>query len=449
MAIPDRISPVRAPNKRLETVQVTRSPDPSGAAFDGKQLTTRYETESDSPHLTGLTSGIDVSDTVAGNLTHNSWVICSFLPAYFLIILIVSTLLIGWGNRSALPVYAQETAIAPNRITTPQATATISPTAVASPTVMLSPTATASTTATATATAAPTTATPEPSSDQAVDIAHGFNRLRFYTVKDGDTLWRVAVEVGIDLDEVSCAIAPNFSWDQPLVIGDVLEIQPPGVRCHTVAQDETLADIAALYNILPEQIVDITWNRLETVDALLVAGHHLRILTSSLDLTKAGAEIAQLLGQPVNAAPLTGLAVGGSTTTRTEQTTVPANWPFGSGDFHWPTYGWLSQGYHGGHRAVDIAAPAGSPVTAADRGVVLRAGWNNQGYGNFVVIDHNIDYVTLYGHLSDVLVSEGQVVGAGDVIGIVGSTGNSTGPHLHFEIRDFGQLIDPLELLMP
>lgn len=65
-----------------------------------------------------------------------------------------------------------------------------------------------------------------------------------------------------------------------------------------------------------------------------------------------------------------------------------------------------------------------------------------------MIIDHNIDYITLYGHLSEVFVAEGQVVGAGDVIGKVGSTGNSTGPHLHFEIRDFGRLIDPLILLM-
>ncbi|MBV7329737.1 M23 family metallopeptidase [Chloroflexi bacterium TSY] len=73
---------------------------------------------------------------------------------------------------------------------------------------------------------------------------------------------------------------------------------------------------------------------------------------------------------------------------------------------------------------------------------------NHAGYGYFVIIDHNIDYITLYGHLSEVFVAEGQVVGAGDVIGKVGSTGNSTGPHLHFEIRDFGRLIDPLILLM-
>jgi hypothetical protein len=80
-------------------------------------------------------------------------------------------------------------------------------------------------------------------------------------------------------------------------------------------------------------------------------------------------------------------------------------------------------------------------------GVVIRAGWNNQGYGNFVVIDHNIDYITLYAHLHQIYVEEGQVVAQGDLLGTVGSTGNSTGPHLHFEIRDFGRRTNPLELL--
>ena len=126
---------------------------------------------------------------------------------------------------------------------------------------------------------------------------------------------------------------------------------------------------------------------------------------------------------------------------------LPADWPYGSGHFEWPLAGWLTQGYRYDHRAIDVAAPLGTQVLAADRDVVTRSGWNKQGYGLFVVIDHNIDYVTLYAHLSQLLVKQGDVVAQGDVVGLVGSTGNSTGPHLHFEIRDFGRLINPLELL--
>ena len=87
-------------------------------------------------------------------------------------------------------------------------------------------------------------------------------------------------------------------------------------------------------------------------------------------------------------------------------------------------------------------------MAAADRGVVIRAGWNDQGYGNFVVIDHNIDYITLYAHLDDIFVEEGQVVAQGALLGTMGSTGRSTGPHLHFEIRDFGRRVDPIPLLL-
>ena len=87
------------------------------------------------------------------------------------------------------------------------------------------------------------------------------------------------------------------------------------------------------------------------------------------------------------------------------------------------------------------------PVKAADRGKVIMAGWNPTGYGFRVVIDHGIDYVTLYAHLSDIYVKAGDVVGKGQVIGASGANGNITGPHLHFEIHDFGRLTDPLPLL--
>ena len=80
-------------------------------------------------------------------------------------------------------------------------------------------------------------------------------------------------------------------------------------------------------------------------------------------------------------------------------------------------------------------------------GKVIYAGWNPTGYGFRVVIDHGIDYVTLYAHLSDIYVQPGDIVGKGQVIGLSGANGNITGPHLHFEVRDFGRLIDPRKVL--
>ena len=109
---------------------------------------------------------------------------------------------------------------------------------------------------------------------------------------------------------------------------------------------------------------------------------------------------------------------------------------------------WVSQGFrHGKHMALDMATAAGALVVAADTGVVTKAGWLDNGYGYRVVIDHGIDYITLYAHLDEYYVKEGDIVKKGDAIGRVGSTGNSTGPHLHFEVRDYGFLVDPLLVL--
>jgi murein DD-endopeptidase MepM/ murein hydrolase activator NlpD len=109
-------------------------------------------------------------------------------------------------------------------------------------------------------------------------------------------------------------------------------------------------------------------------------------------------------------------------------------------------YGWRLHpilGYQRLHTGVDIPAPSGTPIRAAADGMVLSAGPRG-GYGNTVIIDHGSSMATLYAHQSDINVAPGQTVQAGDVIGEVGSTGLSTGPHLHFEVRIGGTPVDPL-----
>jgi murein DD-endopeptidase MepM/ murein hydrolase activator NlpD len=246
------------------------------------------------------------------------------------------------------------------------------------------------------------------------------------------------------------------------VIGDRLLSLPEGLICVRTQAGDTVRSLAERYSIAPEAILSEPWNglRVETADGTLVApldevlpsGRFVRV--PAVDQASGGSRLSSVPGgfvtwmleQPAGLLPQQALATGG---VRRPAALAPvaANWPYGSGIFLWPSYGFLTQGYSFDHRALDIAAPTGAPVTAADRGVVVRAGWNGQGYGNFVVIDHNIDFMTLYAHLDTILVAEGDVVAQGQVLGTVGTSGNSTGPHLHFELRDFGRLTNPLEYL--
>jgi murein DD-endopeptidase MepM/ murein hydrolase activator NlpD len=96
------------------------------------------------------------------------------------------------------------------------------------------------------------------------------------------------------------------------------------------------------------------------------------------------------------------------------------------------------------HTGIDYPAPAGTGVAAAGRGCVQSAGFDGGGYGNLVVIEHRAGMTSWYAHLDSISVEPGQCLVAGNVIGTVGSTGNSTGPHLHFELRLRGAAIDPL-----
>jgi murein DD-endopeptidase MepM/ murein hydrolase activator NlpD len=119
----------------------------------------------------------------------------------------------------------------------------------------------------------------------------------------------------------------------------------------------------------------------------------------------------------------------------------------GTGAFVWPVSGTITQGWWWGHRAIDIGAPIGSAVLSADGGYVSFVGWTDIGYGYLIIIDHGNGYSSYYAHLSQMYVTLGQTVNRGQVIGAVGSTGNSTGPHLHLEIRYQGREQNPLVYL--
>jgi murein DD-endopeptidase MepM/ murein hydrolase activator NlpD len=117
----------------------------------------------------------------------------------------------------------------------------------------------------------------------------------------------------------------------------------------------------------------------------------------------------------------------------------------GTGVFMWPSpvHQLSGNDYWSGHLAIDIAIGIGTPVVASDSGVVVFSGWSPLGYGNMVMIDHGNGFQTLYAHLTAALVRCGQSVNKGQTIGTGGTTGNSTGPHLHFEMRYMGGFVNP------
>jgi murein DD-endopeptidase MepM/ murein hydrolase activator NlpD len=107
-----------------------------------------------------------------------------------------------------------------------------------------------------------------------------------------------------------------------------------------------------------------------------------------------------------------------------------------------PVPGSITQSSHQGHVALDFGVPIGTKVHSTMSGKVIYSGWNNEGYGNLVIVE-NGEYKTYYAHLSSIPVKVGQNVNDGDIIGLSGNTGNSTGPHLHYEIRKNGIAVNP------
>ena len=135
----------------------------------------------------------------------------------------------------------------------------------------------------------------------------------------------------------------------------------------------------------------------------------------------------------------------GSVPVRTRTVSIPSRMPLEgasmSSGFGMRTHPVL--GGRRGHKGIDLASPMGSPIYATADGVVTRADWFSS-YGLYISLDHGAQLETRYGHLSRLNVAEGQVVRKGDLIGYVGSTGRSTGPHLHYEVRIAGTAVNPV-----
>ncbi len=244
-----------------------------------------------------------------------------------------------------------------------------------------------------------------------------------HVVSEGETFSSIAQRYGL---QVSTILWENKMTEKtPLKPGMDLRILPvDGVR-HQVQRGETIFSIGKKYGLDNSQaqvIVDYPFNEFlndETFE--LATGQYLMVPDGVMPET--------VIAPPRPTSPVI--------------IPAPGSVPQGSGSFIWPAAGMITQGYKFYHKAFDIANRAGGPILAADSGVVIGAGWDASGYGNRILVDHGNGYITLYGHLSVLQVSAGQRVNRGDVMGQMGSTGRSTGTHLHFEIRQGGVLLNP------
>jgi murein DD-endopeptidase MepM/ murein hydrolase activator NlpD len=254
-----------------------------------------------------------------------------------------------------------------------------------------------------------------------------------YTVQSGDTLSDIA-------DKFDISIA-TILWENKLTVhdfiqpGQTLSILPTTGITYKVQAGDTIAKIAAANGVDPQDIE--SWNNI-TDETALALGQSLIIPGGKIATPLAPKPRFRILASPIQVFTKPPDAVDNNIT-----------------DMVWPTtshiitqpYGIWSRIDHGIHTGVDLGAPYGAPIYAADDGIVTHSGCGSScstGYGYYIDIDHGNGIMTRYGHTSKRFVVVGQQVHRGEVIALIGSTGHSTGPHLHFEVRVNGRHVNPM-----
>jgi len=240
-----------------------------------------------------------------------------------------------------------------------------------------------------------------------------------YSVVGDDTLASIAKKFNISVDTIKWTNNLKTDTIKP---GQSLKIPPVTGVVHKVVSGETIYTIAKKYSTDAQKIVNFPFNDFTDLDSFgLTAGQTLYVPDGVIE------EEQPRVSQRFLAQIQAGVR--------------------GSSNFIWPTSGVITQYPVWYHMALDIANSSGPAVIAADSGTVIFVGCVRYGYGCHVIIDHNNGYQTLYGHLSSYSVEAGDSVSQGNQIGVMGSTGMSTGTHLHFEVRSGGTLLNPLNFL--
>ena len=253
-----------------------------------------------------------------------------------------------------------------------------------------------------------------------------------YTVVEGDTLFGIADKYGLKPE--------SLFWSNKYILGDNPDNLIPGVVINIPPQDgaiyqwnngDGLNGVAAYYKVTVDVIIDWPGNNLDRKTLgdysfpNIPAGTQLFIPDGKAEFTDW---LPHITRSSTAQSAIRGPGYCGAT----------SEGPVGGGTFVWPTVEHYLSGYDYTppiHRGLDFAGHLGNSIFATDAGVVVYSGWNTNGYGELIVVDHGNGWQSVYAHLSVRNAECGAYVYQGDVIGQMGSTGNSTGPHLHFELR--------------
>ena len=268
-----------------------------------------------------------------------------------------------------------------------------------------------------------------------------------YTVETGDSIFSIAEKFNLKPESILWGNRYILGDDPHFIVpGQTLNILPVDGVYHQWSAGEGLNGVASFYNVSPEDIINWPGNNLDTStigdytnpnippDTMLVIPGGQGVFTDwrTPRITRGEPATAKHLGPGACTGSYDGVS--------------------GTLTFIWPSTERYLSGFDyspaTNHFGIDIAGRLGNPIFAADTGVVVYAGWNDYGYGEMIVIDHGSGWQTLYAHLSQINVTCGQEVYQGDTIGLMGSTGKSTGPHLHFEMRsdEYGR-VNPWDFL--
>jgi len=253
-----------------------------------------------------------------------------------------------------------------------------------------------------------------------------------YTIVEGDTLFGIAEKFGLKPESLLWCNQHIFGNNPHNIYPGVTILIPPfDGAVYEWAEGSGLNGVAKFYNVTPDVIVDWPGNQLDRATLGDFSLPNIPV-GKMLFIPNGYGQFSDWLEQYTRDKPAT------STITGSACGTITSGY-IGSGTFIWPTTETWISGYEyspaTNHRAIDIAGSIGNIIYAVDDGVVVYSNWNQNGYGNLIVVDHGNGWQSVYAHLDTFLKYCGDNVSQGEQIATLGNTGNSSGPHLHFELR--------------